>query len=227
MVTSAYFNYFLAMAGAVAALTGLLFVAVSIQQERTFGPGAPLERRAVAGNAFTALIAVFFISTEALLPASNIGFSSVALAGLGLLTTLRLGVELVVYQFRPRPRSRPLWLRLMRAAMLISTSLLIYLLLFFTGKQLLQHPHDQSAVGVVAVLLQVLCGLGLFRAWELLGASRQRILNWLNPLLDLDEAAAPATPAAPATTAPPAPQPVAAASAATPPPTQDGSAAQG
>ncbi|HEY7983185.1 MAG TPA: hypothetical protein VID73_03395 [Ktedonobacterales bacterium] len=211
MVTSAYFDYFLAMAGAVAALTGLLFVAISIQQERTFGPGAPLERRAVAGTAFTALIAAFFISTEALLPETDIGFSCLALAGLGLLTTLRLGVELVASQFQPRPRSRPLWLRLARALVLLLTSLLIYTLLFLVGKQLLAHPRDTTALGEVAVLLQVLCGLGLFRAWELLGASRQGFLSWLNPLLDLDEPGVAVPPAAPASAA--APEPVAATSA--------------
>ncbi|HEV2238222.1 MAG TPA: hypothetical protein VGR57_16290 [Ktedonobacterales bacterium] len=221
MVTSAYFDYFLAMAGAVAALTGLLFVAISIQQERTFGPGAPLERRAVAATAFTALIAAFFISTEALLPETNVGFGCVVLAGLGLVTTLRLGAELVAYQFQPRERSRPLWLRLARALVLLLTSLLIYTYLFLVGRQLLAHPRDTTALGGVAVLLQVLCGLGLFRAWELLGASRQGFLSWLNPLLDLDEAPAPAAPTAPATTAP---APVAATSAT---PQPDGASAQG
>jgi hypothetical protein len=70
---------------------------------------------------------------------------------------------------------------------MIGSSVALYTFLFLTGKQLLNHPRDQAALGVVAVLLQVMCGLGLFRAWELLGASRQGLLSWLNPLLDLDE----------------------------------------
>ena len=187
MVTSAYFNYFLAMAMAAAALTGLLFVAVSIQQERTFGAGAPLERRAVAATAFIALLTPFFIATQALLPATNVGITCVVLAVLAVLATLRLGAQLVAYQYDPRPRTRPLWLRLARMLVMIGSSVALYTFLFFTGKQLLNHPRDQAALGVVAVLLQVMCGLGLFRAWELLGASRQGLLSWLNPLLDLDE----------------------------------------
>ncbi len=194
MVTSAYFNYFLAMAGADAALTGLLFVAVSVQQERTFGPSAPLERRAVAGTAFIALLAPFFIATEALLPGANVGFSCVALGVVALLSTLRLGGQLVAYQFGPRPRRQPLWVRLARALTMVVSSLALYTFLFFTGKQLLDHPHDRVALDVVAALLQVMCGLGLFRAWELLGASRQGLLGWLNPLLDLDELPTPAAP---------------------------------
>lgn len=209
MVTSAYFNYFLAMAGADAALTGLLFVAVSIQQERTFGPDAPLERRVVAGTAFLSLLAPFFIATEALLPDANVGFSCVALAGVALLSMLRLGGQLLVYQFKPRPRSRPLWLRLARALTLVVSSLALYTFLFLTGRQLLDHPRDHVALGVVAALLQAMCGLGLFRAWELLGASRQGLLGWLNPLLDLDEESLPAPNAAPEPVAAPsaAPQP--------------------
>jgi uncharacterized membrane protein len=188
MVTTGYFNYFLAMAGAAAALTGLLFVAVSVQQERTFGPGAPFERRALAATAFTSLLAPFFIATEALLPATNIGFGCVVLAVIALLTTLRLGWQLVLYHFGPRPRSRPLWLRLARVLAMLAPAVVIYTYLLLTGRQLLGHPHDLKAVGVVAVLLQVMCGLGLYRAWELLGAARQGLLGWLNPLLDLDEA---------------------------------------
>jgi uncharacterized membrane protein len=187
MVTSGYFNYFLAMAGAAAALTGLLFVAVSIQQERTFGSGAPLERRAVAATAFLSLLVPFFTATEALLPATNIGFGCVVLAVLALLATLRLGWQLVLYQFGPRARSRPLWLRLARVLALLAPAVVIYAYLLLTGRHLLDQPHDQAALGVVAVLLQAMCGLGLFRAWELLGASRQGLLGWLNPLLDLDE----------------------------------------
>lgn len=213
MVSSAYFNYFLAMAGADAALTGLLFVAVSIQQERTFGRGAPLERRAVADTAFTALLAPFFIATEALLPATNVGFGCVVLGLIALLTTLRTGAELVAYQFRPRPRSRPLWLRLARVLTMIASSLVIYTFLLLAGKQLLDHPRNIAAVGEVAALLQVMCGLGLFRAWELLGASRQGFLSWLNPLLDLDEESLPAPSAVPQQ-APDVPEPVAAPSAA-------------
>ena len=192
MVTSAYFNYFLAMAGAAAALTGLLFVAVSVQQERTFGPGAPLERRAVAATAFMALLVPFFIATEALLPATNIGFGCIVLAVIALLTTLRLGWQLVFYQFGSRPRSRPLWVRLARVSAMLAPAIVIYAYLLLIGKHLLDQSRDAAAVGVVAVLLQVLCGLGLFRAWELLGASRQGLLGWLNPLLDLDEAPEPA-----------------------------------
>jgi hypothetical protein len=61
-------EFFAASVGAAAALIGLLFVAISVAPERTFGPAAEIERRLNAERAFTALGNVFFVSLGALLP---------------------------------------------------------------------------------------------------------------------------------------------------------------
>lgn len=61
MVPEAFHDYFVASTGAAAALVGLLFVAVSIAPERTVTSGAPVERRAVALSAYTALLNAFFL----------------------------------------------------------------------------------------------------------------------------------------------------------------------
>jgi hypothetical protein len=65
-------EFFVASVGAAAALIGLLFVAISIAPERTFGDGADSVRRANAERAFTALGNVFFVSLAAILPRSSI-----------------------------------------------------------------------------------------------------------------------------------------------------------
>jgi hypothetical protein len=205
MVPAGFTNFFLAMAGADAALLGLLFVAVSISPERTFGRGAAPERQGVAGNAFTALIVAFFISTSALLPGNNVGDTSVFTAGVGLFTSARLGIQLVRYHIQshsrtqPHLRTQPLWLRLVRALVTVIGSLVLYGYLFAASVQLLRQPKDIHAVAAVATLVMVCCGLGLFRAWELLGGPRQGMMGWLNPLHDSDEptilaAEAPPTP---------------------------------
>jgi hypothetical protein len=198
MVPAGFMNFFLAMAGADAALLGLLFVAVSISPERTFGHGAAPERQGVAVNAFTALIVAFFVSMSALLPGNNVGGTSVFTAAVGLFTSARLGIQLVRFHVRshsrtqPHLRTQPLWLRLLRALVIVIGSLVLYGYLFAASAQLLRQPNDVHAVAAVAALVMVCCGLGLFRAWELLGAPRQGVMSWLNPLHDSDEPAMPA-----------------------------------
>jgi hypothetical protein len=62
VVPPEFFNFFIAGTSAGAALIGLLFVAVSIAPEQMVALKAPVERQAVAGSAFTALMNAFFIS---------------------------------------------------------------------------------------------------------------------------------------------------------------------
>jgi hypothetical protein len=88
VVPDTFANYFLASAGAGAALIGLLFVAVSINPARTFGDGAHPLRQGVASAAFTALVNAFFVSLSALIPLTNVG--TIALA-VGLMDNVALG----------------------------------------------------------------------------------------------------------------------------------------
>ncbi len=61
-------NFFLALAGAAAALIGLLFVAVSVAPESIVQARAPVERRALATSVYTALLNAFIIALGALMP---------------------------------------------------------------------------------------------------------------------------------------------------------------
>src|SRR5262249_40719098 len=71
MQTSDFTTFFLASAGAGAALVGLLFVAVSVNPGRNAGPSAPPERQAVSASAYTALINALFISLVSLIGADS------------------------------------------------------------------------------------------------------------------------------------------------------------
>ena len=88
MVPPAFLTFFSASTGAAAALVGLLFVAVSLAPEQIVTRQAPVERRAVAGSAFTALINAFFISLTALIPHFNFGTVIVSISSVSLLTSL-------------------------------------------------------------------------------------------------------------------------------------------
>ena len=86
-----FHEFFAASVGAAAALVGLLFVAISISPERTFGESADPMRRSQAELAFTALGNVFFVSLVALLPRSALAAIAVC-ALLALIQIVRAGV---------------------------------------------------------------------------------------------------------------------------------------
>ena len=179
MVPPEFANFFIASTSAGAALVGLLFVAVSIAPEQMVTRRAPVERQAVAGSAFTALINAFFISLVALIPHLNIGSVIVPFICLCLVTTLIQAWQLM--------RLRKGWRSFLRRAFLVVLSLVLY------GLELLNALHlsfNPSQVGDLYGLILLLVGvfaLGLIRAWELLGVHRYGLLGWLSPLRDVND----------------------------------------
>jgi len=178
MVPPELSNYFLATAGAGAALIGLLFVAVSIAPEHIVARNAPIERQAVAASTFTALLNAFFISLGALIPDSLSG-AALVMSSLGLLNSLTLGGHLLRH-----PKN---WQNFIRRVFLILVSLGIYGDEFYNALRLTVTPSAVGNAYVLAILLLFVYGIGLIRAWELLGVNRFGLLSWLNPLYDLNE----------------------------------------
>jgi len=94
MIPNAMDNYFLASAGAGAALVGLIFVAISLWPREKLIE-APPAWRAVAGGSFFALINAFFISLSALNTGLNLGWPVLAMCLIGLVNSLFLGFPLL------------------------------------------------------------------------------------------------------------------------------------
>ena len=179
MVPPELFNYFLATAGAGAALIGLLFVAVSIAPEQIVTRGAPMERQAVAASTFTALVNAFFISLGALIPGS-LGLVALIMSLIGFLNSLALGGHLLRH-----PKN---WQNFFRRVFLILMSLVIYGAEFYYALRLIITSSAVDSTYTLATLLLAVYGVGLIRAWELLGVNRFGLLSWLNPLYDVNEA---------------------------------------
>ncbi len=178
MVPPEFANFFIASASAGGALVGLLFVAVSIAPEQIVASQAPIERQAMAGNAFTALMNAFFISLSALIPHLNLGFFIMPFSFICLLTSLIQASYLL-----RRPKN---WQSLIRRTFLVFLSILLYGLELGNGYQLFTDPSQPGNVyGLISCMLGAF-GLGLIRAWELLGVRRYGFLGWLNPLRDID-----------------------------------------
>ncbi|HZR39533.1 MAG TPA: hypothetical protein VFB12_05410 [Ktedonobacteraceae bacterium] len=178
MVPPELSNYFLATAGAGAALIGLLFVAVSIAPEQIVTRRAPMERQAVAASTFTALLNAFFISLGALIPGS-LGTLALLMSTLGLLNSLTLGGHLLRH-----PKN---WQNFVRRVFLILVSLAIYGAEFYYALRLTITSSAADSAYTLAALLLAVYGIGLIRAWELLGVNRFGLLSWLNPLYDVNE----------------------------------------
>ncbi len=179
MVPPEFLNFFMASTGAGAALVGLLFVAVSLAPEQMVTRGAPVERRAVAGSAFTALINAFFISLVALIPHLNFGTFIVPFSSLSLLASLIQAWSLL--------RVRKGWQSFLRRAFLVFLNLGLYGLELRNGVGFITDPTQVGFVyGLLFTMLGVLF-LGLVCAWELLGAHRYGFGGWLNPLQDVHD----------------------------------------
>src|SRR5690348_179937 len=91
VVVGHYANFFIASAGASAAILGLLVVAVSVVNADDENPATRELRTVLAGSAFVALVDIFIVSIVALTGGSAVfGLSSLAMAAVGLLATRRL-----------------------------------------------------------------------------------------------------------------------------------------
>jgi hypothetical protein len=69
---------------------------------------------------------------------------------------------------------------------MIAVSLALYGFELYYGVLLLYAPSQPDPIFILAGLLVGVYGLGIVRAWELLGARRYGLLGWLNPLRDTD-----------------------------------------
>jgi hypothetical protein len=138
-----------------------------------------MERQAVTGSAFTALMNAFFISLFALVPHFNPGTAIVPFSVLCLVTSL-LQARHLLHRHRG-------WQSVLRGAFLVFLSLVLYGLELLNGFQLLAAPANAGiALGLIWCLIGAFA-IGLVRAWELLGAQRYGLLGWLSPLQDLND----------------------------------------
>jgi hypothetical protein len=178
MVPEALNNFFLASAGIGASLVGLLFVAVSIAPEQTVQANAPIERQAMAASSFTALLNAFFISFGALIPAI-IGPMALTMSALGLINSFFLAWKLL--------KERERWQNVVRRIFLILVSFIIYGYESYIAILIIKKPDNAGNIYALAGLLLGVYGIGLTRAWQLLGARRFGLGGLLSPLRELDE----------------------------------------
>jgi len=173
VITDSFHDFFLASAGASAALIGLLFVAVSVAPDRVVGPKAAALHQVRATMALTALVSTLVLSLIALLPDTNIGWPATIIGAAGALF-----VAGSLRRFASADTNEPR----RRAVFLLAGFLLVMLYETSSGIRLVVHPHATGAVTGAAAGAIALLAIGIDRAWELVGGRRTGIGSSLTDL---------------------------------------------
>jgi hypothetical protein len=159
-----FLAFFAASVTADGALIGLLFVAISIEPQHTFGNDAELEHQLAANNAFSGLFNAFLVSMLALIPRLHIGWGIIVIALLSL-------ANASVHTFDKLRRGQPAFGRSLTYTI---GGLAIYCLEIVYSIQLIQRPGDTGAVYGLIFVLVTQYGFALVRSWTLLGATERR-----------------------------------------------------
>ncbi|MGP7999262.1 MAG: hypothetical protein ACLPKI_18395 [Streptosporangiaceae bacterium] len=164
-----YGSFFIASAGASAAILGLLVVAVSVVNADDANPTTRELRTVLAGSAFVALVDIFLVSIVALTGGSVVfALSSLAMATVGLLATRRLIPRAKrAGNFSPGFRDRKLNIAF------ASISAGGYAAQLGLGVALLANTHSAALQrGLVLVIVALYCS-ALGRAWVVTGITRR------------------------------------------------------
>jgi hypothetical protein len=168
-VAGHYDNFFIASAGASAAILGLLVVALSVVNADDDDPTTRENRTVLAGSAFVALVDIFLVSIVALTGGSAIfGLSSLVMAAIGLLATRRL---------IPRAKRAGNFSRGFRTRGLNITFASIsvggYSAQLCLAVALLMNTHSAALQRALVLVIVVLYCSALGRAWEVTGITRR------------------------------------------------------
>jgi hypothetical protein len=168
-VVGRYENFFIASAGASAAILGLLVVAVSVVNADDADATTRELRTVLAGSAYVVLVDIFFVSIVALTGGSvALGLSSVAMGAFGLLATRRLIPRAKrAGNFSRSSRSRTLNIAF------ASISVGGYSVQLGLAIALLANTQNAVLQRALVIVIVAFYGSALARAWEVTGISRR------------------------------------------------------
>ena len=164
---ASYSEFFSASVTVAGALVGLLFVALSLAPER-LRDSRSVEHQAIAATAFTALVDALFVSLIALQPGGGLDYGAVIFGALGLSSTVGLALRLW--------RSRHLGHLSNRWPLFLCIIMAVYAAQLASG---IVPETPAGAADRTATFVYVLFGVGIARAWQLLGLKGGGILDEL------------------------------------------------
>jgi hypothetical protein len=168
-VVGRYEDFFVASAGASAAILGLLVVAVSVVNADDSNPTTRENRTVLAGSAFVGLVDIFIVSIVALTGGSvDLALSSLAMAAVGLFATRRL----VPRAKRAGNFSRGFRTRKLNIAF-ASVSAGGYAVQLGLAVALLADTQSTALQHALVLVIVVLYCSALGRTWEVTGITRR------------------------------------------------------
>jgi hypothetical protein len=174
MVSDQFHEFFLGTAGVAGALIGLLFVAISVTPAAASGRAGHVYQQVRAAAAMSMFIDALVVSLLALLPGQYLGNGSTALAIAGITST----VALVITFARTHDSSRTFWSSA-RTLALFAAVLVIYGFQLASALHLNGSAADNGEVSEQATLVIIMFLMGIARAWEIVGATKLRVLDIL------------------------------------------------
>jgi hypothetical protein len=164
-----YQDFFVASAGASAAILGLLVVAVSVVNADDANATTRELRTVLAGSAFVVLVDIFFVSIVTLTGGPVVfALTSLAMAAVGLLATRRLIPRAKrAGNFAPGFRSRNLNIAF------ASISIGGYSIQLALAVALLTNSQSTVLQHALVIIIVAFYGSALARAWEVTGIDRR------------------------------------------------------
>ena len=161
MVTGDARDLFVAVASAAAALTGLLFVAITVTPRPAGGRPRGVIHQVRSAAALLAFTNALGISLFGLVPNNNAGYPAGAFGIVGTLFTLA-SVRSILADTRARAR-------FLAQVSLIAGLLAVFISEIVFGAELIAHWTNHSALDTLGHLIIASLFIGVARAWEFVG----------------------------------------------------------
>jgi hypothetical protein len=162
VLTGTFRELLTAVAGTGGALTGLLFVAMSVAPRSRLAGQPAVIRQVRAAASLLAFTNALAVSLFGLVPGDNAGFPALVMAVIGILFTVAGARSILASPATTR-------LHMRRQAGLIMLLLAAFGVEFVAGVELISSPASSGAAELLGNVLVALLIIGVARAWELVG----------------------------------------------------------